>query len=92
MWTIITWSRVTGQWYHMRGLNDEWQAFGRCQDWTKKALPLTVVSLSDPAGNVVWAAIGSHPVVGHCENPVTCWCGEFSSEHDHTLELGSSNA
>lgn len=91
MWTIITWSRDTGQWYHMRGLNDEWQAFGRAKEWAKEMLPLTVISLSDPAGKVVWAEIGSHPVIGRCSDD-ECWCNDHPADTDHTLELGSSNA
>lgn len=92
MWTITTWSRNTGQWYHMRGFHDGGQACERAKKWAKEMLPLTVISLSDPDGIVVWAAIGSHPTIGHCETPVICWCGEFSKEYDHTVKLGSSNA
>lgn len=90
MWTIIYWYRKENHWTNMHGYSDEDTATEVAKQVAKNLLPIHIISLSDNKGEIVWAEIGSHPVIGHC-NMEHCWCRDFPAETDHTLELGSSN-
>lgn len=93
MWTIIVWDRLTNEWASMRGYSDEDVATENAKQLVECVTSATIISLADSKGEIVWAEIGSHPVIGRCLDSY-CWCYDNPIIEDHTLNAvkGSSNA
>lgn len=85
MWTVIIWAREPNQWVHMHGFSDEDVATENAEQLAECYVSCHIVSLSDPTGEVVWAEIGSHPVIGRCDDN-ECWCYDHPDGEDHSLE------
>lgn len=84
MWTVIRWDRLKNQWLNMSGYSDESRATEVAKDSAETFTPDLIVSLADPTGDIVWAAIGQHPVIGRCDH-IECWCYDHPNDEDHTL-------
>lgn len=90
MWTVISWSRERNEWQSMTGYSSEERATQATEDSIRSYGPDVIISLSDPTGKVIWAAIGDHPVIGRCPDSM-CACQDYPTDQDHTLVMGSSN-